>query len=149
MRERGQPLTLPGGLFPVHLSAHDAYKAIAAEQRRGILKRCAHLSVCHVGATHGVYQIVCERDSFEPTKELPPKSIGGCPKDCRLYQAPWRARISRWRRNQHPLIWFERQPWQVKVALIAVPLLIVAGYFGVMRDLATLVRAIGEVWRGK
>jgi hypothetical protein len=37
----------------------------------------------------------------------------------------------------------------VKVALIAVPLLVAATYFGVLRDLATLVQAIGEVWRGK
>jgi len=36
----------------------------------------------------------------------------------------------------------------VKVALIALPLLVVAAYFGVLKDLATLVRAIGEVWRG-
>ncbi len=74
--------------------------------------------------------------------------MGRCPKDCLLYRAPWRARLSRWRRNQHPVICFERQPWQVKVALIAAivaaSILLAASYFGVVRDLTTLVRAIGE-----
>jgi hypothetical protein len=37
----------------------------------------------------------------------------------------------------------------VKVVLIALPFLVAAAYFGVLRDLATLVRAIGEVWHGK
>jgi hypothetical protein len=47
------------------------------------------------------------------------------------------------------MIWFGRQPWQVKVALIALPILMAAAYFGVVRDLTTLVRAIAEAWRGK
>jgi hypothetical protein len=94
------------------------------------------------------YHVIRIQDSFEPTTETAPYFMGRCPKDCLLYRAPWRARLSRWRRNQHPVIWFERQPWQVKVALIAAivaaSILLAASYFGVVRDLTTLVRAIGE-----
>jgi hypothetical protein len=50
---------------------------------------------------------------------------------------------------RHALWWLDRQSWQVKVALIAVPLLAAAAYFGVLKDLTNLVRAIGEAWHGK
>ena len=56
--------------------------------------------------------------------------MGSCPKRCRLYQPNWRAKLSWWRRNRHPVIWFERQPWQVKVALIAALVVLVAIYQG-------------------
>ena len=58
--------------------------------------------------------------------------------------------LCRWRGSiRHALWWLDRQPWQVKGALIALPLLVLAAYFGVLRDLATLVRAIGDAWRNK
>jgi len=34
-------------------------------------------------------------------------------------------------------------------AIVAAPILLAASYFGGARDRTTLVRAIGEVWRGK
>jgi hypothetical protein len=103
--------------------------------------------------------VYCEKDSFELVQIVPATGLGigdrsrgfsGCPAGCRLYRPRWRATLSRWRDSiRHALWWLDRQSWQVKVALIALPLLVVAAYFGVLRDLATLVRAIGEVWRGK
>src|SRR5260370_23766653 len=105
------PLALPGGLFPLQPSIHAAREAIAEQQGRGYLKRCAHLSLIRVDPSGSLYQVICRQDSFEPTKELAPHFLGRCPKDCLLYQTPWRARFSQWRRNRHPAIWFERQAW--------------------------------------
>ena len=93
MDEHGEPLPLPSGLFPVEPSPHAAYQAIAEEQRRGYLKRCAYLSLLHIGserASGSAFQVICERDSFEPTKGTSSYFMGCCPKHCRLYQAPWR-----------------------------------------------------------
>jgi len=109
------------------------------------------------------YCVSCDQNSFEVLTADEPEpyetdsgyeyalqnEFTGCPEGCRLYQPKWQAPLNRLRTSFHPVHWLERQPWQVKVALIAVPLLVVAAYFGVLRDLATLVRAIGEVWRGK
>ena len=47
------------------------------------------------------------------------------------------------------MIWFGMQPWQVKVALIAALVVLVAIYLGALKDLATLARTIGEIWHGK
>jgi len=77
------------------------------------------------------------------------RGFNGCPKGCHLYRPRWRAKLSQWRRNWHPMIWFGMQPWQVKVTLIAALVVLVAIYLGALKDLATLARTIGEAWHGK
>jgi hypothetical protein len=150
----------PGMLAPVFQTQRQAHDFLAEDQARGAIRRCAHARVRGTGSggwTEG-YAVYCEKDSFEIVQMAPAAGLGigdrsrgfsGCPADCRLYRPRWRATLSRWRDSiRHALWWLDRQSWQVKVALIALPLLVVAAYFGVLRDLATLVRAIGEVWRG-
>jgi len=152
MDEDGEPLPLPSGLFPIEPSPHAAYQSIAEQQRRGYLKRCAHLSLLPLAVGHAkgiAFQVICERNSFEPTTGTSPYFMGRCPKDCRLYRVPWRGKLNRWYRNQHPMIWFERQPWQVKVTVILVPVLALAIVFHVVKDLVALGRIVYEIVHGK
>ena len=71
MDEHGEPLPLPSGLFPIEPSPHAAYQSIAEQQRRGYLKQCAHLSLLPIALGHA-QQVICERNSFEPTTGTSP-----------------------------------------------------------------------------
>jgi hypothetical protein len=63
MDEHDEPLVLPSGLFPIEPSPHVAYQSIAEQQRRGYLKRCAHLSVLPTIRGQGIaFQVICERN---------------------------------------------------------------------------------------
>jgi len=150
----------PGLLLPVFQTQHQAYDFLAAYQARGAIRRCVHARVRGTGSGgwNEGYVVYCERDSFETIQIAPASGLGigdksrgftGCPAGCRLYRPRWRAALARRCDNiRHALWWLDRQSWQVKVALILSPVLLAAAYFGMLRDLATLVRAIGEVWRG-
>jgi len=154
------PFPIWDARLPIFATPHQASDFLADYQGRGFIRRCAHARIGPVGER---YCVSCDQNSFEVLTADEPEpyetdsgyeyalqnEFTGCPEGCRLYQPKWQAPLNRLRTSFHPVHWLERQPWQVKVALIAVPLLVVAAYFGVLRDLATLVRAIGEVWRGK
>jgi len=61
----------------------------------------------------------------------------------------WFAALGRWFGRFNPVTWFEKRSLPVQVALIVALVVLVAIYLGALKDLATLVRTIGEVWRGK
>ena len=147
MEEPHQP---PSGILPIFNSQHQAADFLAQQQHNGRLKHCAHISIHQLDMHDRValYQILCAEDSFE-VAQPPIEFIGRCPKHCRLYQPTWRAALTRWRRNRHPVIWFEQQPWQVKVAVILAPLLALAIVFHVVKDLVALGRIVYEIIHGK
>lgn len=136
---------------PLFATQHMAVDDLANFQRHGIMKRCVRAVVVAVQLRGEpvIYQLQCQADSFEPIGE----GQLGCPVHCRLYRARWREPFRRLWWGLRPIYWFERQPWQVKVVLIVcvvgAPILLLATYFGMLRDLTTLVRAIGEAWRGQ
>jgi hypothetical protein len=59
--------TLAGGLPPILKSQHQASEFVADNQRRDLLKRCAHLSIQPVDPAGSAvfYRIICAKDSFE------------------------------------------------------------------------------------
>jgi hypothetical protein len=155
-----RPYRVQSYRVPTFRTQHQAYDFLAEYQSRGAIRRCTHVCVrpTGMGGWGDDYMLNCEKDSFEFVLMAPASGLGiggasrgfnGCPAGCRLYQPRWRGTLKQWRSRYRPLIWFERQPPMVKVVLIALPFLVAAAYFGVLRDLATLVRAIGEVWHGK
>ena len=162
------PLRVEAGRPPTFTTKHHAFDFLADYQARGAIRRCAHALVRPSGGrvdlgADQTYILKCGQNSFEFAKMAPASGLGigdasrgfnGCPAGCRLFRARWRGTLTRWLNNTRPVFWwFDRQGWQVKVTLIAAivgaPILLAASYFGVVRDLTTLVRAISEAWRGK
>ncbi len=154
------PIRVPSGRMPTFSTQHAAYEFLAEYQQRDFIRRCTHARVRATGSGGQIegYIVTCLENSFEFVKMAPTSGLGigdtsrgfnGCPAGCLLYKARWRGTLTHWRERYHPMIWFGQQPWQVKVAIIAAPVLIAAAYFGVVRDLTTLVRAIVEAWRGQ
>jgi hypothetical protein len=149
--------------FPRFQTHHYARDFLADYQERGFILRCAHASTRP--GENGTYLVACDQDSFEVrTDDEPPafetdegvqyaivNQFMGCPRGCRLYQPRWRGALNRWQRNQHPMIWFERQPSLVKVTVLLVPVLALAIVFHVVtvKDLIALAHAIGEIVHGK
>jgi hypothetical protein len=151
------PFRVQAGRLPTFKTQHHAYDFLAEYQAGGHIRPCAHARVRGTGSGgwNEGYIVYCEKDSFEivPVRALGAgdnsRGFNGCPKGCHLYRPRWRAKLSQWRRNRHPTIWFGMQPWQVKVTLIAALVVLVAIYLGALKDLATLARTIGEIWHGK
>lgn len=140
----------PFRVGPTFLTQHQALEALAAAQRTGTMKRCVHAVAVAVDrrGSIAIYQLQCREESFDLTTDGL-----ACPQRCLLYRPKWRAVLSRWRRSIHPIYWLERQPGLVKVVVIggviALPVLLAAIYFHSRADLAALVRALSEAWRGK
>jgi len=155
------PYPVQQGHMPTFPTQHQARNFIADYQARGMIRKCTHVRVGPAApGTISGHRVYCAADSFDlvPLQQPSEHGIGiafaalnGCPAGCRLYEPEWLGKLKR--RLSHPLTWFEGQPWQVKVAVIAVPgivvILVAAAYFGVLKDLITLVRAIGDAWRNK
>jgi hypothetical protein len=146
--------------LPTFQTQHQAYDFLAEYQKWGFIQRCDHARVRATGSGGQIegYVVHCAENSFELVQIPPASGLGigdtsvgfsGCPVGCHLYKPRWRGTLTRRRERHHPMIWFGQQPWQVKVTIIAAPVLIAAAYFGVVRDLTTLVRAIVEAWRGQ
>ena len=87
MDESRLPRNPPSGLLPPFQSQHQASEFMAVNQCRGLLKRCAHLSIQPIDPESSLvfYQIRCAKDSFE-VPAPPIEFMGSCPKQCRLYR---------------------------------------------------------------
>ena len=142
---------------PTFASPHLAAEFIEAYQAARHIKKCAHVqrgALIASGISPG-YPVLCGKQSFDihvvqaRAHDDPGIGFFGCPKNCRLYRPRWKERLARWEAGLHPLLWFERQPWQVKVAVILAPVLLVAVFRGALADLVALARTIVEAWRGK
>lgn len=144
-------------LGPELPSQNAALEFIAEYQAMGKIRRCVHATTVRTetGPYGHVYQVTCEKDSFD-VRQVPPRESGdhtrgffGCPKGCRLYRPRWRQSLASWRRRVRPLSWFGQQPWQVKVALICAVVFLAALYSHALKELADLIRAATEAWRSK
>jgi hypothetical protein len=140
---------------PQFESQHRGLELLAAFQKAGHIRHCGHARVGREGdERHGyAYYLKCGMESFEashaPVQGQPPFEFRGCPKGCRLYTPRWRYRLNAPFADLHPLLWFDRQPWQVKVAILALPVLGFAIYFRVLKDLVEVVRTIAAALQGK
>jgi hypothetical protein len=153
----GHPYRVQPGRMPTFRTKNEAHEFLAEYQERGLIRRCAHARIRMVGnerlATPG-FAVECAESSFQEVQvnaQGPGDSsrgFNGCPQGCRLYQYPFSAKLSRWRRAQHPMIWFERQPSLVKATIIMLPVLVLAIIYHVVGDLIGLVGAISKLIRG-
>jgi hypothetical protein len=119
------------GALPLLRTQHEARDFLAQYQQRGFIRRCAYARVRQTGGVAGGagegYLIHCDQHSFqivdwsEYGPDVERAGFQGGPKGCLLYQPRWRGTLRRVRARFHPLIWFDRQPWQVKVAIILLP----------------------------
>jgi hypothetical protein len=154
------PFTIWSARLPSFSTPHEARDFLAQYQGQGFIRQCAHACVRPVEER---YQVYCEENSFQVLMSDEPEpyetdsgieyalqnEFHGCPEGCRLYQPRWRAPLNRLRAGFHPAHWFERQPWQVQVAVILAPLLALAIVFHVVKDLVALGRVVYEIVHGK
>jgi len=138
-------------------SRHRCMSLIRLYQRDGYIHNCvhAHAAVVETSRHDGshYYGVRCARDSFD-IRLMPQGSFGpnissdargfyGCPPACHYRRGPWLDRLLRLRDNVRPFHWLDRQPWQVKVAVLLAPLWAFLIYRGpeTIRALTELVKA--------
>lgn len=141
------------GDAPWFRTKHEAAEFLETHKRGGLVKRCVHAKVT-VASTWDItgYAVRCHEESFNPVDETANHGesflsapFRGCPKQCRLYRSRWRGAVSKW--HSVPGHWFNRQPWQVRVAIISAPLLALVVLVALLRgELLSLIQAIGTVW---
>jgi len=140
-------------------SRHKCMELIRVYQEQGLINKCVHAYTAVVETDpHDrtpYFGVRCARHSFDirpvPVGNFGPKIAStasgfyGCPHPCHYRRGPWPDRLLKLGNHLlRPFQWFERQPWQVKVAVLLMPLLLLVVYRGpeTIRALTDLVKAV-------
>jgi hypothetical protein len=136
-------------------SRHKCMELIRVYREQGFINDCVHADAAVVDTNpHDrtpSFGVRCARHSFD-VRPMAEGSFGpkiasnargfyGCPHPCHYQRGRWSDRARRFGGHLlDPLQWFDRQPWQVKVTVLLVPLLLLVVYRG-----PETIRAVTEL----